>query len=128
MEVKSYNHQSIAEWSNSKNHSDLLACAQLNPDSQNMYNLDILSLDLSDRSKKLNVIGNAFYNVPFRCIAWDTYGEKENTYPNGVIFGGMEDGSYSLWNAAEMINSFNKNNIQKTEDNIDTQLSFLYGE
>jgi hypothetical protein len=64
-----------------------------------MYNLDILSLDLSDRSKNLNTMGNAFYNVPFRCLAWDTFGEKENTFSHGVIFGGMEDGSYTLWNA-----------------------------
>ncbi len=74
MEIKSYNHQAITEWSNSKNYSELLACSQINPDSNNLYNLDILSLDLSDRSKNLNVIGNAFYNVPFRCLAWDNFG------------------------------------------------------
>jgi hypothetical protein len=67
----------------------LLACAQVDKDENDLFNLEILSLDLSDRSKNLNVVGNAFYNVSFRCLAWDTFGEKENTYPYGVIFGGM---------------------------------------
>lgn len=79
-----------------------------------MYNLDILSLDLSDRSKNLNVMGNAFYNVPFRCIAWDTFGEKENTFTHGLIFGGMEDGSYTIWNAGEMIANYGRSQIVKT--------------
>ena len=63
-----------------------------------MYNMDILSLDLTDRSQNLTTVGNAFYNVPFRSLAWDNYGENDNLYPNGIIFGGMEDGSFSLWN------------------------------
>jgi len=40
----------------------------------------------------------------------------------------MEDGSYSLWNAAEMINSYNRNPLEKTEENIENQSAFLYGE
>lgn len=65
---------------------------------------------------------------PFRCLAWDTFGEKENTFSHGIIFGGMEDGSYTLWNVAEMINSYNRTPLEKTEENIDNQAAFLYGE
>lgn len=40
----------------------------------------------------------------------------------------MDDGSFTLWNVAEMINSYNRNPLEKTEDNIDNQTAFLYGE
>jgi hypothetical protein len=40
----------------------------------------------------------------------------------------MENGSYSLWNAAEMISCYGKNDIVKTVDNIENQSAFLYGE
>ena len=88
-----------------------------------------MSIDLADRSKDLNLLGKSTYNVPFRCLAWDTFGEKDGTYshisdsyPFGLIFGGMENGSFTLWNPADMIGK------KKTcsEDQIDDQPAFLY--
>jgi hypothetical protein len=52
----------------------------------------------------MNVIGNAYVDSSIRCIAWDTFGEKESnfifitdTYPYGTIFTGFENGSFALW-------------------------------
>jgi hypothetical protein len=40
----------------------------------------------------------------------------------------MEDGSYSLWNPAEMISTYNKRNSNPTVQNIEEQTSILYAE
>ena len=75
MELKQYNKQGIvAVWSNSKVHSELLACSSPNPTNDSLFDLEILSIDLADRSKELNFVGKATYNVPFRCLAWETFG------------------------------------------------------
>ena len=81
MELKQYNKQGIVSvWSNSKVHNELLACSSPNPDNENLYDLEIMSVDLADRSKDLNFVGKASYNVPFRSLAWDTFGEKDGTF------------------------------------------------
>lgn len=49
------------------------------------------------------MIGSVNYARPFRCVSWDCFGEKNNTYPYGLIFGGLNDGSFNLWNPAEII-------------------------
>ncbi len=75
MQIKQYDKQGAVAWSNSKVHSELLASASFQEEND-VFNLDILSLDLQDRSKKLNVIGNGYADSAFRCIAWDNFGEK----------------------------------------------------
>ena len=75
MELKNFHKPGYLAWSNSKNHSELLASASLN-EQNGLYSLDILEIDMQDRAKKLNPIGSAYTEVPFRCIAWDNYGEK----------------------------------------------------
>jgi hypothetical protein len=75
MQIKQYDKQGVVAWSNSKVHSELLASASFQEENE-LYNLDILSLDLQERSKKINVIGNGYADSPFRCIAWDNFGEK----------------------------------------------------
>ena len=81
MELKYHPQPGYLAWSNSKNHSELLASASLN-EQHGLYSLDILEVDLQDRNKKLNVIGSAYTDTPFRCIAWDNFGEKEGTSYN----------------------------------------------
>jgi hypothetical protein len=78
MEIKEYGKQGLIAWSNSKSHSELLASASLQEE-QGLYNIDILSLDLQERSRKINVVGNGYTDSPFRCLAWDNFGEKEGT-------------------------------------------------
>lgn len=78
MEIKHYAKSSLVCWSNSKTHSELLASAALDPDPDNLYHLDLLHLDLQDRSQALQVVGNGYTNIPFRCVAWDVYGEKNS--------------------------------------------------
>ena len=73
MELKNYHKPGYLAWSNSKTHSELLASASLN-DENGLYSLDILEIDLQERSKKINVVGSAYTDMPFRCIAWDNYG------------------------------------------------------
>ena len=77
MEIKHYDKPGYIAWSNSKNHSELLASAGMNEEN-GFYHLDILSLDLQERSKEINLVGSGHSNVPFRCVAWDNYGEKES--------------------------------------------------
>lgn len=79
MEIKYYEKRGLISWSNSKNHSELLANAALDVDANGLYNLDILSLDLQERGKKINVVGSAYTDNAFRCIAWDVFGEKDST-------------------------------------------------
>ena len=73
MEIKYYDKPGYIAWSNSKNHSELLASAALNDDN-GLYSLDILELDLQERNKKIKVVGTAYTETPFRCIAWDNFG------------------------------------------------------
>lgn len=77
MEIKHYDKPGYLAWSNSKNHSELLASASFN-DNNGFYELDILEIDLQERSKKINVVGTGYTDTPFRCIAWDNFGEKES--------------------------------------------------
>lgn len=77
MLLKSYQRPGPTCWSNSKNNSHLLASASLQPNAQGNYDLSILSLDVLEKSKGLPVVGSASYKQPFRCIAWDTWGEKD---------------------------------------------------
>lgn len=108
MELKHYSRDNcVTVWSNSKNHGELLACASANPHNSNLADLEILSVDLADPAKNLLVEGKSTYNVPYRCLAWGTFGEKEARLPYGLIFGGMDNGSFTLWNPAEMIGKLN---------------------
>lgn len=77
MLLKSYNKLGATCWSNSKTNNHLLACASVHPNASSSYDLDILSLDVVDKSKELPVIGSTSHSIPFRCIAWDCFGEKE---------------------------------------------------
>jgi hypothetical protein len=51
MLLKHYNHSGIVTWSNSKANSHLLAHAALPETEEGPYNLDILALDLTEKSK-----------------------------------------------------------------------------
>ena len=132
MELKKYNKQGIVSvWSNSKVHNELLACSSPNPLNENLYDLEIMSVDLADRSKDLNFMGKASYNVPFRSLAWDTFGEKDgnlvdnsDSFTHGLIFGGMENGSFTLWNPQHMIGK----SKEVTEDNVEEQPGFVIAE
>jgi len=73
MQIKQFDKPGFIAWSNSKLHSELLASAGFQED-DGLYYLDILSLDLQERSKKLNVVGSGYSDSPFRCVAWDSYG------------------------------------------------------
>ena len=73
--IKEHSRPGIMAWSNSKLCSELLINANYNQDN-GLYPLEILSLDLQDRSKKLNVLGCGYSDSPFRCVAWDCFGEK----------------------------------------------------
>ena len=126
MEIKSYKKPGLVNWSNSKAHSELLCCTPFDPNDSNLFAIDILSIDIADRSKKLELLGSCFSPRPFRCIAWDTFGEKENVYPYGLIFGGMEDGSMSLWNPAECLHSKDLSPSSVTVQNYDVQQSLIY--
>lgn len=64
------------------------------------------------------------YNASYQCLAWGTFGEKEGSLPYGLIFGGMDNGSFTLWNPAEMIGI----NSDIAEAHIDDQNSFIYAE
>lgn len=75
MEIKHFDKPGYLAWSNSKNHSELLASASF-ADTNGFYSLDILEIDLQERSKKINVIGTGYTDTPFRCVAWDNFGEK----------------------------------------------------
>lgn len=126
MQLKNYKRDScVAVWSNSKRYAQLIACASVDPNNPKFYDLEILSVDPSDPSKNINVEGRSKYNSAFRCLAWGTFGEKEGTLPNGIIFGGMENGSYTLWNPAQIINKYEDID---DEAQIDNQKSFIYAE
>lgn len=75
MEIKYFDKPGYIAWSNSKNHSELLASASIYEE-EGFYSLNILELDLQERAKKINVIGSGYTNTAFRCVAWDTFGEK----------------------------------------------------
>jgi protein transport protein SEC31 len=105
MKIKHYDRQGVVAWSNSKAHSELLASASFQED-EGLYHLDILSLDLQERSKHLNVIGNGYSDSAFRCVAWDNFGEKD-AFSHGLIFTGMENSSFKLWNPAQMVATYN---------------------
>ena len=75
MEIKYFDKPGYIAWSNSKNHSELIASASIYEE-EGLYALNILELDLQERAKKINVIGSGYTNTPFRCVAWDTFGEK----------------------------------------------------
>jgi hypothetical protein len=77
MLLKSHNKVGVTCWSNSKSNNHLLACAGLEPNASNLFDLEILSLDVVDKSKELPAIGSTSHSQPFRCIAWDCFGEKE---------------------------------------------------
>lgn len=102
MLLKSFRKNGVVCWSNSKNNGHLLACAGVQPNAFGRYDLDLLSLDIVDKSKELPIVGTTSYDRPFRSLAWDCYGEKDNQYPDGLIFGGMEDGTVTLWSAKEL--------------------------
>jgi hypothetical protein len=104
MKIKHYDRQGVVAWSNSKSHSELLASASFQED-QGLYQLDILSLDLQERSKNLNVIGSGYSDAAFRCLAWDNFGEKDN-FSHGLIFTGMDNSSFKLWSPAQMVATY----------------------
>jgi hypothetical protein len=76
MLLKTHNKSGIVCWSNSKNNNHLLASSSLTSPEANDSVLEILSLDVSEKSKELNIVGSASYDNSFRCLAWDNYGEK----------------------------------------------------
>jgi hypothetical protein len=45
----------MAVWSNSKAHGELLACASTNSANNSLFDLELLSVDLADPSKNLQV-------------------------------------------------------------------------
>lgn len=123
MELKNYQREGIiSTWSNSKSHAEFLACASHNT-SSDLYDVDILSVDLTERSKNLNVVGSVQYGSQFECLAWDCFGEKDGSYPYGLLFGGMRNGSFTIWNPAEIIGNTNTIN-----SNFDEQKALLYEE
>ena len=74
MELKTFNSEGIVSaWSNSKAHAELISAASLN-NTTDLYDLSIFSVDMTERSKNLNLLGKAQFNNPFRCLAWDTFG------------------------------------------------------
>lgn len=81
MQIKEFGKQGLVSWSNSKAHSELLASAGLQEEN-GLYHIDILSLDLQERSKKINIIGSGYTDNAFRCLAWDNFGEKESSCDN----------------------------------------------
>ena len=125
MELKYHPQPGYLAWSNSKNHSELLASASLN-EQNGLYTLDILEVDLQERNKKINVIGSAYTDTPFRCVAWDNFGEKEGAFPNGLIFTGMDDGSFRLWNPADIINTYKPREGPPPENILETQTCLVY--
>jgi hypothetical protein len=116
MELKSCNREGcVAVWSSSKAHGELMACASINAKNNSLYDLEILEVDLTDPSTNLNVKGKSMYNSAFRCLAWGTFGEKEGSLPYGLIFGGMDNGTYTLWNPSDMFGSHQ--NLQESQVN-----------
>lgn len=120
MLLKSFRKSGVVSWSNSKNNSHLIACAGIQPNSAGRYDLDVVSLDIVEKSKELPIVGSTSCEKPFRSLAWDCFGEKENIYPYGLIFGGMEDGAVTIWNAKDL--------FQKNRQETDVPLGLVYQE
>ena len=97
MLLKHYDRSGIVTWSNSKTNSHLLACAPTPQLEEGPFELEILALDLAEKSKQLSVIGKTSYHTRFRSLAWDVLGEKDGSFQNGLLFGGTEDGGITIW-------------------------------
>lgn len=52
-------------------------------------------------------MGKTKCEQPFTCLAWDTF-DEENQYPYGVIVGGLQDGSLTIWDPNDIITYWKK--------------------
>lgn len=62
-------------------------------------------------------MGRTSVESSFSSLAWDNFGE-DNQYPNGIIVGGLSDGSIAIYDAHYIINYCKKHNNQNIEANI----------
>eukprot|EP01116_Phalansterium_solitarium_P012749 TRINITY_DN2929_c0_g1_i8.p1 TRINITY_DN2929_c0_g1~~TRINITY_DN2929_c0_g1_i8.p1 ORF type:complete len:1128 (+),score=373.01 TRINITY_DN2929_c0_g1_i8:203-3586(+) len=65
--------------------------------------LEILSLDLARPSKPLQVLGSTTAPDRFHKLCWGMTGVANETFPQGVIAGGLANGTVNLWDASKII-------------------------
>ena len=56
-------------------------------------------------------MGRTKCESPFSCLAWDVF-DEENSYPYGIIVGGLQDGSLTIWDPNDIITYWKKHNAQ----------------
>ena len=64
-------------------------------------------------------MGKSKCESAFSCLAWDVF-DEENQYPYGIIVGGLQDGSLTIWDPNDIVAYWKKHNssVNQIETNI----------
>lgn len=64
--------------------------------------LEVFSLDLSKGGDDLPLVGSIETKQRFHKLIWSGFGLNNETYPMGVVVGGSDNGSMTLWNVEKI--------------------------
>ena len=71
------------------------------------------SFDITDQNQTPELIAETTVEGYFKSIAWDNFG-VDGDYPMGIIAGGMNEGTLSLWDPSAIL-SFYKHKEENAE-------------
>lgn len=112
--VKSLERTSITAWGPTKHTSHMIASGTVSStidanDFDSTAKLEIYDTNVGQLNSEMILLGTVVVRDVFTSISWGNKGVADNTYPYGIIIGGMSDGSIHIFNVAEIFN----NNTQR---------------
>ena len=65
--------------------------------------IEIFSLDLTSSGKEMQCVGRVQSKYRFHKINWSGLGLSDGSHPKGIVVGGSDNGTITLWDAAKIV-------------------------
>ncbi|XP_077999565.1 protein transport protein Sec31A-like isoform X2 [Glandiceps talaboti] len=121
MKVKEINRTANMAWSPSCQHPVYLAAGtaaqQLDATFSTTAALEIYQLNLSDDGTEMPLISSLTTEHRFHKLVWSNQGMTDESHPNGIIIGGIDNGNVMLYDAAKLLEN-EEGFITKTDKHI----------
>ena len=105
--VKEIKRTANVAWSPRQMQSTMLAggtvAQQLDATFSTSAYIEIFSLDLTSPGRELQCVGKVQSKCRFHKLSWSGVGLDSDSHPHGVIVGGADNGTITLWDAAKIL-------------------------
>ena len=112
MHFKEIKKTATCAWSPNAQQSPLLAVGTISGAMDDSFSsdahLEIYDLNVqSGANEAASVVASAVVPARFNRLAWSPFSDAPHSSSEGIIIGGMEDGSLAFWNASKLLSGNN---------------------